>query len=51
MNKDIKYNKIWLDFDTKTIIESMIVGILFVLAMFHLVRLNHFVPDSWKGEY
>ena len=51
MNKNVKYDKIWSDFDMKTIIEAMIVGNLFVLAMFHLVRLNHFVPDSWKGEY
>ena len=51
MNKNIQYDKIWIDFDMKTILESMVIGSLFVLALFHLVRLNHFVPSSWKGEY
>lgn len=51
MNKNVQYGKLWLEFDMKTVVEALIVANLFVLAMFHLVRLNHFVPASWKGEY
>jgi len=45
------YSSIWQDYDVKTLLDALIIGSLFILAMFHLVRLSHFIPDSFKGEY
>ena len=44
------YGAIIYDFDMKTLIEAFIIGMLSVLALLHLSRVNHFIPDSWKGE-
>jgi len=46
-----KYSAIWKDYDSGTFVDSLIVGGLFALAFFHLMRLNHFIPDSLKGGY
>lgn len=35
----------------KHLIDLSIVLSLFILAVFNLMRLNHFVPNSMKGEY
>lgn len=43
INKYINYDKVY-DFEMKTILEALIVGSMFVLAMVNLVRLNHFIP-------
>lgn len=32
-------------------IDTVIVGCLFIISFFHLMRLNHFIPSSFKGEY
>ena len=44
------YGAIVYDFDVKTLVEVIIMGVLGVLALLHLSRVNHFVPDSWKGQ-
>ena len=36
--------------DLKSIVDVLIVFSLFTLALMHLTRVNHFIPDDWKGE-
>lgn len=51
MNKNMEYSKLYYDFDMKTLIETILIGSMFLVAVFHLVRLNHFLPGSYLGEY
>lgn len=51
MNKTTDYSKLYYDFEMRTLIETMLIGSMFVVALFHLVRLNHFLPASYLGEY
>lgn len=36
--------------DLKSIVDVMLVMSLCTLALMHLTRVNHFIPDDWKGE-
>ena len=36
--------------DLKSIVDIMITSTFLTLAILHLTRANHFIPDSWKGE-
>lgn len=38
-------------FEAKHFIDAAMVGILFMLGFFHLTRLNHLVPNTYRGEY
>lgn len=51
LHQKTSYSLIWLDFDGRTTFDAMLVCCLFFLALLNLTRLNHFVPDSWRGEY
>ena len=51
MNKHMDYSKLYYDFDMKNLIETILIGSMFVVAILHLVRLNHFLPNSYLGEY
>jgi len=51
MNKSMEYSKLYYDFDMKNLIETILIGSMFLVALFHLVRLNHFLPGSYLGEY
>lgn len=51
MNKNMEYSKLFYDFEMKTLIETILVGSLALLGIFHLCRLNHFLPGSYLGEY
>lgn len=51
MNKSMEYSKLYYDFDMKNLIETILIGSMFFVALFHLVRLNHFLPGSYLGEY
>ena len=42
---------IYEEFEAKTLLNALIVGCFFVMALFHLMRLNHYVPASLKGDY
>ena len=37
--------------DLKSLFDALISFCLFINAMLHLTRLNHFMPESWKGDY
>lgn len=37
--------------DAKTSIDAFMVGVLFMMGFFHLTRLNHLVPNTYRGEY
>ena len=45
------YQLIWQDYDMKQLIDALIVGILFIISIMHMTRLNHLIPDSWRGQY
>ena len=51
MNKNMDYSKLYYDFDMKTLIETILIGSMLTVALFNLVRLNHFLPGSYLGEY
>jgi len=51
MNKTTDYSKLYYDFEMRTLIETILIGSMFIVALFHLVRLNHFLPGSYLGEY
>jgi len=51
MNKNMEYSKLYYDFEMKTLIEIILIGSFFIVAIFHLIRLNHFLPGSYLGEY
>ena len=51
MNKTTDYSKLYYDFSMKILIETFLIGSMFILGFFHLVRLNHFLPGSYLGEY
>jgi hypothetical protein len=37
--------------EAKTFIDVIMVAVLFMLGFFHLTRLNHLVPNTYRGEY
>ena len=37
--------------EAKTFIDAIMVAVLFMLGFFHLTRLNHLVPNTYRGEY
>mmetsp|Transcript_3020 Transcript_3020/g.5098 ORF Transcript_3020/g.5098 Transcript_3020/m.5098 type:complete len:324 (+) Transcript_3020:23-994(+) len=45
------YADLYYSFSVKTLIDALMVASLVLLATLHLVRLNHFIPESLKGEY
>ena len=51
MHQRIEYSQIWENFGGKILLDAFIVATLFLLAIFNLVRLNHFIPSSFRGEY
>ena len=40
-----------LDFDMKAILDALIVVALFTIGVLNLIRLNTYIPESYKGEY
>ena len=38
-------------FEAKSLIDASMVAVLFMLGFFHLTRLNHLVPNTYRGEY
>ena len=35
----------------KSFLDALAVGILFFISILHMTRLNHLIPDSWRGQY
>lgn len=51
MHKRMEYSKIWTEYDIKMALDATLTVFLFVIALMHLMRLNHYLPQSWMGDY
>lgn len=51
LHQKTTYELIWQEFDVKSLIDAVLVGLLFVISILHMTRLNHLIPDSWRGQY
>jgi len=51
MHQKTTYSLIWQEFEMKSLIDALIVAVLFVISFFNLTRLNHLIPNSWRGQY
>ena len=49
MHQKMRYSEAL--FEAKHFIDAVMVATLFMLGFFHLTRLNHLVPDTYRGEY
>ena len=51
MHKQMDYRHMWSQFQGKGFLECLITVLLFVQGILHLLRLSHYIPESFKGEY
>lgn len=51
MHKRMDYSKIWSEQDPKMALDGVLTVFLFFTALLHLLRLNHYMPQSWIGDY
>jgi len=51
IHQRIEYSKIYSEHDLNTMLDAVIVGMLFLLALLNLLRLNHYVPNTMKKDY
>lgn len=51
IHQKTSYALIWQEFEMKSLLDAVIVGVLFTIAFLHMTRLTHLIPDSWRGQY
>lgn len=51
LHQKTSYELIWQEYDMKSLLDAVIVGLLFSVSILHMTRLNHLIPDSWRGQY
>ena len=51
LHQRMEYKSLWYDFHFSNLLDALVVISLFTLAIFNLIRLNHYMPESCKGEY